>query len=99
MSKKGQKLTICLESKTKDLFGVWELVIRSDKKRYTYLIPSEYIVRKFEKLLRQKRFGKAIHTLSIFNIGKEIYYESKRIEESSTSKSKEDNKDGLAERA
>lgn len=43
---KGQKLTLLLESWKKDMFGVWELRIHINSSCYTYLLPSEFILRK-----------------------------------------------------
>ena len=89
MSKKGQKLTISLESKTKDWSGVYELIINISGKRYTYLITSEFAVRKIEQLIRRRKPGKALNVLRLFNIGKEVYNESKTFEGSSSSKGTE----------
>jgi len=69
MSKKGQKLTVCLLSKVRDCFGVWEITVVINEKPYTYPIDSEYAVRKIEKMIRLNKPGKAIHLLSQFKIG------------------------------
>ena len=67
-NKKRQKLTICLLSKAKDWAGVWEVRIMINDKPYIYFINSEYALEKFEKLLRQKKPGKALHLLSLFKV-------------------------------
>lgn len=67
MFKKRQKLTLCLISKIKDYFGLWEVNILINKKEYTFLIPSEYAVEKFERM--SKRFpGRALNLLKKFNV-------------------------------
>jgi hypothetical protein len=59
-------MTLSLVSKIRDSFGVWEISILLNGKMYTYPITSEFAVRKFEVLLRRRRFGKAIKLLNTF---------------------------------
>jgi hypothetical protein len=67
MFKKRQILTLCLVSKIKDYFGLWEVNVLINKKEYTFLIPSEYAVEKFERM--SKCFpGRALNLLKKFNI-------------------------------
>lgn len=61
-------------SKTKDFFGVIEVCVSINGKIYTYPITSEFIIRKIEKMLRLKKFGKALHLLSLFKIEGFNYY-------------------------
>lgn len=61
-------MTICLISKVKDFFGVWEVSILIDGKEYTYPISSEFALKKFEVLLKKRRYGKALNILKQFKI-------------------------------
>jgi len=65
-TKKCQKLTFKLVSKTKDFFGVWEICICINDKYYTYPINSEFAVEEVERLISKHRFGKALQTLKQF---------------------------------
>jgi hypothetical protein len=62
-NKKRQNLTICLTSKTKDFFGVWSVSILINKKEYIYNITSTFAVEEAERMLYNKRYGKAIQIL------------------------------------
>lgn len=78
MTKKRQNLTLSLVSKTKDCFGVWEVEVLINEKRYVYPIDSEYILRKVEKAIKRKAFGTALKLLSSakiegFNFYKEVH--------------------------
>lgn len=68
MSKKSQKLTICLESEVKDFFGIFTLNVFLNGKKYTYELGSEYAVRKFKNLLRKGHTGKALQILRKFKL-------------------------------
>jgi hypothetical protein len=61
---KRQSLTLCLTSKMRDFFGVWEVSVIIGDKSYTYPISSEFKVRKIEQLIRLKKFGSAIKLLN-----------------------------------
>ena len=61
-------MTLCLESKTRDIFGVWEVSVLINSKSYTYPINSEFVVRKVEDLIRKRRFGKALKLLNLFKV-------------------------------
>jgi len=73
--KKGQKLTLCLVSEMKDLFGVIEICVSINGKCYTYPLDSEWIVKKVKKLIRLKKFGRAIQLLKQSMIGGFNYHE------------------------
>ena len=62
------KLEVTLLSEVRDFFGVYELTVSINGKIYTYPITSEYAARKIEKMIRLKKFGKALHLLSQFKI-------------------------------
>jgi len=74
MPKKRQKLTICLVSKVRDCFGVWETTVTINDKLYTYPIDSEFALRKIEQMIRTKKFGKALYLLSLFKIEEFNYF-------------------------
>lgn len=74
MSQKGQKLTIYLLATRKDCFGVIEVDVSINGKQYTYPITSEFILRKVQKMIRLKKFGKALHLLSLFQINGFNYF-------------------------
>jgi len=57
------KLFFTLISKTKDLFGVWEVCILIGYVEYTYTITSSYAVEQFDKYLRKRRYGSALNVL------------------------------------
>lgn len=63
-----RKLYFTLISKTKDLFGVWEICIQLGYKEYTYIVSSSYAVEQFEKYLRKRRYGLALNVLKRFKI-------------------------------
>lgn len=67
-SKKGQKLTLCLESVKRDFMGVFKVVALINKIPYTFYINSEYAVRKTEELIKKHRPGRALKLLKDFNI-------------------------------
>lgn len=67
-NKKSQKLTLCLTTEVKDVFGVYILDVLINEKLYTYLLNSEFAVRQFKKLLRHKRPGKALNILKQFKM-------------------------------
>jgi hypothetical protein len=55
-------------STSKDCFGVIEVTVSLNGKTYTYPITSEFAMKKVEKMIRLKKFGKALHLLSLFKI-------------------------------
>ena len=59
-------LKLVITSKVKDLFGIWEVTVLLDGKEYTYPTTSEYAVKKVEKLIRNRKPGKALHVLKLF---------------------------------
>ena len=65
---KGQKLTIRLVGISKDCFGIYEVTVNLNGKTYTYPISSEYIVKKIEKLIKFKHYGKVMNLLRGFKI-------------------------------
>lgn len=69
------KLKVALISKVKDCFGVWEVAVTINERLYTYPIESEYILKKIEKMIRLKKYGKAIHLLSQFKVEGFNYFE------------------------
>lgn len=77
-TEKGQKLTCQLLSKVKDYFGVWEVTVLINNRLYTYPISSEFLLKKVEKLIRLKKFGKAIHVLSQAKISGYNYFEKEK---------------------
>ena len=81
MVKKGQTLTLCLVSEMKDLFGVIEVCVSINGKCYTYPLDSEWIVKKVKKLIRLKKFGRAIQLLKQSVIGGFNYYETSQRNE------------------
>ena len=67
-TQKGQKLTIKLDGICKDFFGVYEVAVVINGKPYTYPVGSEFIVKKVQKLIKFKHFGKVINLLRQFKI-------------------------------
>jgi len=61
-----RKLSVELESITKDIFGVYEVRALVNEKTYTFPITSEFILRKVKSLLRRKKPGKALYLLKQF---------------------------------
>lgn len=74
----GQNLTICLVSKTKDYFGVYEVKVNINGKERTFLVTSEFILRKIEKAVRNRHFKKAIYMLSAFE--EDLGFGRKRVQ-------------------
>jgi len=72
------KLEVTLISEVRDFFGVWEVTVDINEKVYTYPLNSEYAVRKIEKMIRLRKFGKALHLLSQFKIEGFNEYEKER---------------------
>lgn len=70
--KKRQKLTVCLTSKVRDIFGVWHCEVVIGKKEYSFHIVSEFAVRKVEQLIRRHRPGAAVNLLKQFNVKEEV---------------------------
>lgn len=68
MSKNSQKLTICLESVRKDFLGLYDIIALINHKPYSYVLNSEYIVRKVQDLIKRHRPGKALQLLKKSNI-------------------------------
>uniref|UniRef100_A0A6M3KIV4 Uncharacterized protein n=1 Tax=viral metagenome TaxID=1070528 RepID=A0A6M3KIV4_9ZZZZ len=63
-------------SKVRDIFGIWEVTVLLNKKEYTYPIISEYALKKVERLLRNRKPGKALHVLKLFTTsGFNVYRE------------------------
>lgn len=60
------RLFFTLISKTRDLFGVWEVCIQIGYVEYTYTISSSYAVEQFDKYLRKRRYGLALNVLKKF---------------------------------
>jgi len=58
----------------KDLFGVIEVCVSINGKCYTYPLDSEWIVKKVKKLIRLKKFGRAIQLLKLSKIEGFNYY-------------------------
>lgn len=69
-SKKSQKLTLQVVSKSKDCFGVWEVNVLINSKPYTYNLTSEFAARQIDKLVNKKP-GKALALLKQFNLKEE----------------------------
>jgi hypothetical protein len=67
-SKKGQKLTLSVLSKVKDVFGLWEVDVKINSKVYTYQISSEYLLRKVDSLIYRHKPGRALYLLKIANV-------------------------------
>lgn len=63
-----QKLEIQLISKVRDIFGVWEITVNINGKLYTYPIDAEYGLKKIKKMIRLKKYGKALHLLNLYKI-------------------------------
>jgi hypothetical protein len=55
-------------STSKDCFGVIEVTVSLNGKAYTYPITSEFALKKVQKMIRLKKFGKALHLLSLFKV-------------------------------
>lgn len=68
LNKKGQKLTMFLESKVRDYSGVWELTVWIKNKVYTYPVSSEFSVREIERAIHKHRYGSALKLLKKFKI-------------------------------
>gem|GEM_PF-6185215 len=78
MSKKSQKLTVCLGSVVRDFNGFWEVSIGINGKEYTFGIQSEYIVRQVQRLIRRNRGGKAISLLKQHGTRDDYGYSKRR---------------------
>jgi hypothetical protein len=59
-------LTLKITSKVRDVFGIWEVTVLLNNKLYTFPVTSEFALRKVEKLLRNRKPGKALHLLKLF---------------------------------
>jgi len=67
-NKKRHKLTFLITSKVKDFNGVWEVCILLGNKEYTYPVSSEWAVEECERLLKNRRYGKALQVLKQFKL-------------------------------
>lgn len=54
--------------KVKDTFGIWEVTILINGGEYTYPLTSEFAVKKIEKLIRNRKPGKALYMLKLFTL-------------------------------
>jgi len=62
------KLEVTIISETRDCFGVWEVTVAVNKKIYTYPIDAEFGLKKVRKMIRLKKYGKALHLLSLYKL-------------------------------
>jgi hypothetical protein len=75
-------LNLRITSKIKDVFGIWEVTVLLNKREYTYPITSEFAVKKIEKLIHNRKPGKALHVLKLFTTtGFNAYKETANAED------------------
>jgi hypothetical protein len=61
-------MKLTLEVVSKDFFGVFTVQALIDEKPYTFVLNSEYAIRQVQKLIRQRRPGRALNMLKKFNV-------------------------------
>jgi len=61
-------MKLILEVVSRDFFGVFTVQALIDTKPYTFAVNSEYAIRQIQKLIRQRRPGRALNMLKKFNV-------------------------------
>jgi hypothetical protein len=61
-------MKLTLEVVSKDFFGIFTVHALIDEKPYTFVLNSEYAIRQVQKLIRQRRPGRALNMLKKFNV-------------------------------
>ena len=61
-------MKLTLEVVSRDFFGVFTVQALVDAKHYTFVVNSEYAIRQIQKLIRQRRPGRALNMLKKFNV-------------------------------
>jgi len=60
-------MKVIIQTKEKDIFGMYHLSVLIDSKEYTFHLASEYAVRQAKNSIRKRKPGRAINILKQFN--------------------------------